>query len=294
MKINVFHITSLLMGILLAVMVTLNGKLSNQYGIYSATVIMHVIGFISILVILLVKREKPFIKLHNWFLYLGGAIGVITIVFNNLAFGRISVSAILALGLLGQIVTGLLIDQFGFINMPKHSFKKQKSIGLLLIIIGIVIMISNFEILAVLISFITGINIVITRILNAKLAEKTSVKTSTFFNYLVGFIIAIFLLLIFGKNEMILTNTMFSNKYYIYLGGVIGVVIVLLSNITVSNISEYYLSLFLFIGQVFTGILIDILISGSFSLRNLLGGTLVAAGLIINFFIDKKLKEKYL
>ena len=79
-----------------------------------------------------------------------------------------------------------------------------------------------------------------------------------------------------------------------YFGGIIGVCVVLLSNIIVIKISAFYLSLLFFTGQVFSGILIDVVISQIFSLRNMIGGIFVAIGLSVNLLLDKKIKpEKY-
>ena len=283
-----YYFLSLLTGILISVMVAVNGGLTKQYGVYSATVIIHIIGLILITVLSLVKHERLFPKRHAWFLYLGGAIGVLTTVFNNLAFGRISVSAILALGLFGQSITGLVIDQFGLLGMPRHPFTQRKLIGLALILAGIVLMINSFEIIAVAVSFIAGVNIVISRTLNAKLAGLTSVRTSTFYNYLIGLLISIPVFLLLGRNEAALAGFEISPDLYIYLGGLLGVFIVIISNITVVKIPAFYLTLLIFIGQIFSGVLIDIVISQELSSRNLIGGVLVAAGLCVNLLLDNK------
>lgn len=286
-----YFLLSLLTGILISVMVTINGGLTQIYGVYPATVIVHIVGLLFISILLIVKRERPFTKGHKWFLYLGGAIGVATTVFNNLSYGRISVSAILALGLLGQSITGLIMDQYGFLNMPRHPFQKQKAIGLLLVLCGIISMIDNFDILAVSVSLAAGITVVISRTINARLAEFTSEKTSTFYNYLVGLIVSLLVCALLGGGETSFLATPLSPYVYIYFGGVLGVCVVLLSNITVSRVSSFYLSLFLFIGQVFSGILIDAAISQAFSPRNLFGGLFVAIGLIINLLLDKHYKS---
>jgi transporter family-2 protein len=269
-------------------MVAFNGRLTERYGVHSATVIIHIAGLLLITIMTISKREQPFLKRQAWFLYLGGTIGVLTTAFNNLAFSRISVSSILALGLFGQSITGLIIDQYGLLSMPKHAFQKRKICGLFLILCGIISMTNNFDILAVMLSFIAGISIVISRTLNAKLAECTTIHTSTFYNYLIGLLFAIPIYFLFGKNEAAFTNFVVSPKIYIYFGGIIGVCVVLLSNITVVKISAFYLSLFLFIGQVFSGILIDMVISQTFSPRNLIGGIFVAVGLCINLLLDRK------
>ena len=280
-----YYLLALLTGILISIMTVFNGGLTEIYGVYSATVIVHIAGLLFILVLILSNQERPFSKGQAWFLYLGGAIGVMTTAFNNLAFGRISVSAIMALGLLGQSITGLIIDKYGLMSMPKHPFHKRKILGLLLILCGIISMINNFDVLAVFLSFSAGINIVISRTLNARLAEHTSVRTSTFFNYLIGLTVAVFICFLFGRNEMAFVNFAISPKLYIYLGGILGVCVVLLSNMTVAKISAFYLSLFLFVGQVFTGILMDIILSQVFSLRNLIGGIFVIVGLCVNLLL---------
>jgi drug/metabolite transporter (DMT)-like permease len=54
------------------------------------------------------------------------------------------------------------------------------------------------------------------------------------------------------------------------------------------KISAFYLSLFMFIGQVFSGILVDLVLSHAFSPRNMIGGIFVTAGLCVNLLLDRK------
>lgn len=137
-----YYLFSVLTGILISVMLVVNGELTGFYGIYPATVIIHIVGLLCIAVILLAKRETIFPrKKVPWYYYLGGVIGVATTVFNNVSFGRISVSAIMALGLLGQSFSSLLIDQFGWFSMQKRVFNRKKLVGIGLIIAGIACMI---------------------------------------------------------------------------------------------------------------------------------------------------------
>jgi transporter family-2 protein len=236
----------------------------------------------------LIKRDKPFAKRQAWFLYIGGALGVMTVIFNNYSFMRISVSAILALMLFGQSVASLAIDQYGWLGMPKHPFNKRRIIGLLLTICGIAVMLDRFEIVAVLMSFVSGIIIVTSRTLNAKLAELSNIRISTFFNYVVGLIVCTPVFFILGSNEGSFGGIVISLDSYMYLGGVVGVCVVLISNIIVAKVPAFYLSLLVFISQVFTGVVIDALISRSFSLQILIGGILVSAGLCADLFLDRK------
>ena len=280
-----YYFLSLLCGILISVTVAQNGALAQQFGINFSSIFIHITGLIIISAIVMIKHERPFAKKQVWYLYLVGAIGVLTVACNSLAYGRISVSAILALILVGQSVTGLAFDQFGWLGMQKHPFNKRRIIGLLLTIAGIVVMIDRFDFIAVSLSVLAGTIIVISRTLNAKLAELTSVRISTFFNYVVGLSVAIIVFLLLGKNEPVYTRLVFSPDFFMYFGGTLGVCLVLTSNIVVTKVSAFYLSLLIFVGQVFTGIIIDAVISGSFSESILIGGILVAAGFCLDIVL---------
>ncbi len=287
----VYYLLSLLSGILISVMIVFNGKLTAYYGVYSATVIIHIVGLILISLITFMKKSLILKKL-KYYLFLGGALGVALTVFNNIAFSRISVSAILALELLGQSITGIVFDSFGLLGIKKRNFRKSSLFGIGLILIGIASMITDFDFLAVTVSFASGILLVLTQILNAQLAEKTSVSTSILFNYIIGLATAIPIFLILGRNEAMFTSFSLSPQVYIYLGGILGVSIVFISNITILKISVFYMTLFIFIGQVFSGIILDAFLTQSFPINNIIGGVFTCAGLILNLALDKKHQEK--
>ena len=287
-----YYLLALLNGILISISVLFNGMLAQTHSLHLSTVIVHVTGLILIAAIVLIKRDKPFSKMQRWYLYIGGPLGVLIIICNNVAFDRIGVSAILALLLLGQSIAGLVVDQTGWMGMSKHPFQKHKIIGLVLLICGIGIMlIGRLDITAVLLSALAGIFIVIARTLNAKLAEKTSVRSSTFYNYFLGLIFAIPVYLILSGNVSgELSSFTLSSRFYIYLGGIVGMCFIMISNVIVTKIPAFYLSLLIFVAQVFTGILIDTLIEGMFSIQIFIGGLLVTTGLCVDLLLDRKIK----
>jgi len=284
-----YHFLALLAGILISVMIALNGGLAGIYGLHTASVVVHIVGLVLITSFALLKRDRLFAKRLPFYLYLGGAIGVVNVLFTNIPFGRISVSAILALGLFGQGVSGLIVDQTGFMGMPKHPFYKRKLIGLSFVLIGIVSMITSFELFAVLLAFSAGVMVVFSRTLNAKLAELTSVRIGTFYNFFIGLLVAICMYLLFGRNEAGISEIVnLSSSWFLYLGGALGVFIIAISNMTVVRISAFYLSLLLFTGQVAAGIAIDFLLIGEISHHILIGSAFVVAGLLIDLLLDRK------
>jgi transporter family-2 protein len=61
----------------------------------------------------------------------------------------------------------------------------------------------------------------------------------------------------------------------------------MISNVVVVRIPAFYLSLLIFVGQVFTGLVIDTIIDGMFSIQILIGGILVTVGLCVDLLFDK-------
>ena len=136
-----YNLLSLLIGILIAVMVAFNGELSNGTGNYSSLVIIHVIGYLALVILMLYKKIKiPFKMTLPLWLYSAGAISVGTVLINNMTYAEIGVSLPIALGLLGQSLTSLVFDHYGFLGMQKIKFNKKKIIGITIIIIGVCVM----------------------------------------------------------------------------------------------------------------------------------------------------------
>ncbi|EPY2276133.1 DMT family transporter [Clostridium sporogenes] len=135
------NLISAFIGALIAIMTLFNGTLSNTFGNYTSSIIIHVIGLFSITFVLLITRSR--FKIQKGipvYLYSAGAIGVFSVVFSNLSFSKLGVSLTLALGLLGQSLSSIFIDHFGLLGMKVIKFEKKKCIGLLFIILGIFIM----------------------------------------------------------------------------------------------------------------------------------------------------------
>jgi len=285
-----YYALSLFAGLLITGMVTSNGALAEHYGIYTGVVIVHVIGLAVMSLIMLIRRESPFQYRASKVLYMGGGIGVMTVVFNNMAFGVISISAIMALILLGQSILGLAVDQYGLMGMPKHPFKLSKLLGLIFIVAGIVVMIDSFDLVAVSVSIAAGFCIILSRTLNAKLSEKSSIQTSAFFNNLVGLIVSCAAFLLLGRSELVAHMT-FEPNLFLYLGGVLGIGVVLVNNLAVAKVSAFYLTLLMFTGQIFSALIFDKVLGHAFDPTLLAGGLLVVFGLSLNLLLDRTRKS---
>jgi transporter family-2 protein len=122
-------------------MTSLNGILSTYAGNYLSTVLIHFVGLIGVIAILIFTKTKlTFDKTLPLTLYSAGVIGVFTVLFNNYTFVPIGASLTMALGLFGQAISSIIIDNFGLLGVKVVKFNKKKLIGLGIISLGLIIM----------------------------------------------------------------------------------------------------------------------------------------------------------
>ena len=126
----------------------------------------------------------------------------------------------------------------------------------------------------------------ISRSVNYVLSNKIGMYQSTLFNYIFGLSGSFLLLLISGETFKLFTSSSYSAPWFVYAGGLLGVIVVTMLSFLSSKVSSFYLTLLLFVGQLFTGIIIDALSTGKISFYQLVGGALVVLGLTYNLYID--------
>ena len=285
-----YYALSLAAGMLISVLVVFNGSLSAHLGAGLSLAVIHLVGLAAILLYMVLRHEKPQKSGLSLWWYTGGLLGILTTLFNLRAFGHISVSAMLGLSLLGESLSGLLADHAGFLGLPVRRFRAEKLLGAFITLLGIILMITDFVFIPVLLSLLAGVTVLLSRLINGRLSRASSVSTATFSNYAAGLLGSLLLLPFLGLPETIPQNIPFTA----FLGGAVGTAVVIISNHIVGRISSFYMTLALFVGQVVAGLLLDMLLIGSFPTRTALGGLLVLLGLTVSLLQDRARKRREL
>lgn len=141
-------------------------------------------------------------------------------------------------------------------------------------------------------AILAGISIVVARIINANLANRIGLFQGTVFNYLTGVLFSLIFLL-FSKEMLSLGNIDWKSiPIWAYLGGIVSVAVVVLSSYVTPKISVFYQTLFVFIGQLFVGIIVDFVVLNQLSIGKVIGGILVLVGLTLNLVLDTKSLKK--
>lgn len=133
---------SLASGILIALMITANGLAASIFGNWISLVVINLVGLLTAGIVLVIKRSMNNLTNGVPFIYLfGGAIGVITVLFNNICVNNIGVTMTMGLALVGQIITSAITEHFGKLGMAKKKATLKKAPAYILMIAGAVIMI---------------------------------------------------------------------------------------------------------------------------------------------------------
>jgi transporter family-2 protein len=133
-----------LIGILAGSMITiqsvLNASLGQRTGNFGSVLLLTIVS-IAVLAVLIIGfpatanfRQLP--GLSEWYLYIGGALGVGILAAPILLIPRIGATATLTAIVLGQLLLALLIDHFGWLSSPKIEISLLRIVGVLFLLLG--------------------------------------------------------------------------------------------------------------------------------------------------------------
>lgn len=278
-------------GALLSIMNTMNAQLSALYGNWASTVMIHAVGLIVLLPFAFTwGRPRGRAK---WYQFLGGPIGILSVVFVNIGVTGIGVTGNLVLMMLGQVACSAVLDQFALLGAKKTAMNLGKAVAIVLMAAGCGAMLllsgeglGRGSAIAALVSFLSGCTMVFARMANASLATKCGVGFSTVMNYVTGLAGSFLVFLCLGL-PMATAFPAAGQPLWVYLGGAVGAVGIFLCNVVTPRLPVLQMSLVVFVGQLFTGMVIDAAM-GRFSLGTLVGGAIVAAGMLLNILADRR------
>lgn len=290
-------ILGILNGFMYSVMNLFNAQLSQLYGNAAATAMIHLVGLAALLPFAF-HWGRPAGK-APWYLYIGGPTGILMVLCANAGISGVGITMNLSLALLGQMTLSAVIDQKGWFGISPSPMNGKKAASMGVILLGICVMLfwpgenglpagNDAPVLAVAagLSFLSGFAIVAARISNAKLAAKAGLGFSTVMNYVTGLLGSLIVLAVSGF-PMAQPFPAQGVSFTVYLGGLMGVASIIICNLITLRLTNVRMTLLIFVGQIFSGVLLDAFLLHIFSPGQLAGGLLVAAGLTLNVLSDR-------
>ena len=265
-----------LSGAMIAVQARVNGELSHQLnnGLQAAFV-----SFGSgLLIILLITPFSSQIKegivnlraavknkeIARWKL-LAGALGGSFVAIQTQIVPLIGVAIYSVASIAGQTAMSLIVDRIGLTGGGKKLISPRRVLAAVLTVIAVLVSVwdridaNNLSMFAVTAGGIAGAIVGVQRALNGQINEHSHQSfTTSLLNFITGtsfLMILIAIGLVIGRNEL---SPLPSNPWWIYTGGVIGVIYIAFTSTIVQHLGVLTFTLFSVGGQLVGSLVIDL------------------------------------
>ena len=103
-----------------------------------ASAISFGVGAIALLIVVLLFYRHAHTRAHDapWWAWIGGLLGAFYVTATVVVPVRIGAAAFFGILVAAQLVTSVLVDQFGWLNFPKHEASPLRLAGVALLISG--------------------------------------------------------------------------------------------------------------------------------------------------------------
>ena len=265
-----------LSGAMIALQARANGELSHRLdnGLQAALV-----SFSSgLLIILLITPFSPHIKegiknlrsavankeIARWKLF-AGALGGSFVAIQTQIVPLIGVAIYSVASIAGQTAMSLVVDRIGLTGGGKKLISPRRVIAAVLTVIAVLVSVwdridaNNLSMLAVTAGCIAGAVVGVQRALNGQINEHSRQSfTTSLLNFITGTTFLVILILIgvvLGKNEL---SPLPAGPWWIYTGGVIGVIYIAFTSTIVQHLGVLTFTLFSVGGQLAGSLVIDL------------------------------------
>jgi transporter family-2 protein len=265
-----------LSGAMIALQARANGELSHRLdnGLQAALV-----SFSSgLLIILLITPSSPHIKegirnlrgaiarkeIAQWKL-LAGALGGSFVAIQTQIVPLIGVAIYSVASIAGQTAMSLVVDRIGLTGGGKKLISPRRVIAAVLTVLAVLVSVwdridaNNLSMIAVTAGCIAGAVVGVQRALNGQINEHSHQSfTTSLLNFITGTTFLVILILVgvaLGKNEL---SPLPAGPWWIYTGGVIGVIYIAFTSTIVQHLGVLTFTLFSVGGQLAASLVIDL------------------------------------
>jgi len=139
-----FLLLALAAGVLLPVQAGLNAQLRSALGSpVAAALVSFLVGTVGLATVALLLRTplplgRAWAATSPW-QWSGGLIGAVYVLAAIVLAPRLGAATLIAAVVAGQMVTSLVLDQYGLVGFPVHSLTPVRLVGAALVIAGVIL-----------------------------------------------------------------------------------------------------------------------------------------------------------
>ena len=285
-----YLIFAVLAGISVTMQNSLNGLINPYLGAMGASFIGFAIQ-LTLLVIFQLAKEHRMVSLKNvpFYYYSSGIISSIVVGLIGFCVARMGSAVTTCCSVAGQIVMSALVDHFGLFATKKNPFSKKRVPGFVMILLGVLAInliggTQNGEasLHFLLLAMVLGSCAIVVRTLNYKSTQAAGSSIGGgFVNSISGTVAGgIFFIVASGFRPDLSAFLQVPLPYY--LAGAFGTGCLLCNIAAYKKQNVFYATIFMLIGQVATGILMDVLVFHTLSAGKCIGILIVLTGVLLD------------
>jgi bacterial/archaeal transporter family-2 protein len=131
-------LVGLLGGIAVGIQSPIAGAMGQRVGGTASSVIVHLSGLIFSMALLLARGGE---RIRDWrtlpiYMLGAGIFGLILYQTINVTFPRLGGTMMVALIIIGQLVTGIVVDHFGWLGVATRPIDATRVIGVVILLFG--------------------------------------------------------------------------------------------------------------------------------------------------------------
>ena len=226
--------------------------------------------------------------------YSSGLIAVVVIGMIGYCVSQMGSAVTTCCSVAGQIIMSALVDHFGLFGSARHRFTARRVAGFALILAGVLVLnlaggasAGRTPLQLLLLAVLLGCGAVVVRTLNFKATQATgSTIGGGIVNSLSGAFFGLLLyFIVHGFRPDLSAFTAFSPAYY--TAGLFGGACLLLNIAAYARQNVFYATIFMLIGQVATGIAMDLLVFHALSAGKCLGMAIILTGVLLDKLLTR-------
>ena len=132
------YLVGLLGGVAVGIQAPIAGSMGQKIGGTAGSFIVHLSGLILSGLLLIFRGGENIRSWQQlpWYAFFAGAFGLILYLTINYTLPRIGSTLMITLIIVGQLVMGVIVDQFGWFGVPVRPIDLPRIAGLLLLFAG--------------------------------------------------------------------------------------------------------------------------------------------------------------
>ncbi len=286
----IYVLFAILAGITVTLQNSINGLMALVVGAIGASFLSFATQATLIFAYLtLVQHRLPSIRKARFPESLSGPLAMVVVGLIGVCVSRMGSAVTTCCSVAGQIIMSAVIDHFGLFNAQTMRFRARRIPGFILILTGVLSInlvgasdSARTPLLMLLLSVLLGCCAVIVRTLNVKISDSVgSIIDGAFVNSFGGSLSGLILFFVISGFHPDFSAYLTVPAYY-FTAGVFGLACLLLNIFAYKKLDTFYATIFMLIGQIGTGILIDLFFFHSLSFAKGVGILLIILGIVID------------